>query len=118
MRSSGRKRITDARDRYFELSTDLFCTAGFDGYFKRLNPAWERKLGLAESELLSRPFIEFVHPDDRERTAAEAAKLAESPTETVSFRNRYRTGDGTYRWLEWSAQTVLGRTLSTRSHAT
>jgi PAS domain S-box-containing protein len=102
------RQIAEESDRYFELSADMLCTAGFDGYFTRLNPAWERTLGWTREELLSRPFIDFVHPDDRERTAAEAARLAESPTETISFRNRYRAADGSYRWLEWNAKTIEG----------
>jgi PAS domain S-box-containing protein len=105
------RQIAEESDRYFELSADMLCTAGFDGYFTRLNPAWERTLGWTREELLSRPFIDFVHPDDRERTAAEAARLAESPTETISFRNRYRAADGSYRWLEWSAKTMEGEHL-------
>jgi protein-histidine pros-kinase len=98
-------------NRFFELSSDLLCTAGFDGYFKRVNPAWTRTLGLTEPELLSRPYIEFVHPDDRERTVAETTRMAESPSEMVRFPNRYRASDGKYRWLEWNAQTVAGENL-------
>jgi PAS domain S-box-containing protein len=98
-------------DRYFELSSDLLCTAGFDGYFKQVNPAWTDTLGLTESELLSQPCIDFVHPDDREGTLAATTRLTEAPTELVGFRNRYRTGDGSYRWLEWNSKTVPGEDL-------
>lgn len=94
---------------YFELSLDLLCTASFDGYFEQLNPAWERTLGYTQAELRARPFVEFVHPEDRERTEAEAAKLAEVGTDTIRFRNRYRRADGTYRWLEWNARAAKGR---------
>jgi PAS domain S-box-containing protein len=73
----------------------------------QVNAAWERTLGYAEGELLSRPFVEFVHPDDRERTAAEAEKLASSPSETINFKNRYRAADGSYRWLDWNARSDL-----------
>ena len=93
-------------ERHYDLSLDLFGTASFDGYFEELNPAWEQVLGHTTTELCSRPFIEFVHPDDRERTEAEAAKLAEGDTDTVSFRNRYRTAGGDYRWLEWNVHPV------------
>jgi len=92
--------------RFWELSTDLLCTAGFDGYFKRLNPAWERTLGSTLEELRSLPFIELVHPDDREQTLAEAAKLTSAGFETVNFENRYQCKDGTYRNLAWNATSI------------
>ena len=92
-------------ERHYNLSHDLFATATFDGYFEELNPAWQRTLGHTTTELCARPFIEFVHPDDRERTETEAAKLA-GGEETVSFRNRYRRADGEYRWLEWNVLPV------------
>ena len=89
-----------------EMAVDLVATIGFDGTFKRVNPAWERTLGYPAAELISRPFIDFVHPEDRERTLAEAAKLAETGTDTLSFENRYRTNTGAYRWLEWNARPI------------
>jgi PAS domain S-box-containing protein len=89
-------------DRFFSLSLDLMCVVGFDGYLKRLNPAWSEILGFTEAELLARPFIELIHPDDREATLAEFTKNTNGKI-TVSFENRYRCRDGTYRWLLWSA---------------
>jgi PAS domain S-box-containing protein len=89
-------------DRFFELSIDLLCQLGFDGYFKRLNPAWERTLGFTTAELTSRPFIEFVHPDDRERTLAQNGSVR-SGGRALGFENRYRCRDGSYRWLRWNA---------------
>jgi PAS domain S-box-containing protein len=92
--------------RYFDSSLDLLATADFNGYFKELNPAWEKTLGYKRAELMAKPFVEFVHPDDRARTLAEAEKLTQPGAETVSFRNRYRASDGSYRWLEWSSRSI------------
>ena len=80
----------------------MLCVVGFDGLFKRLNPAWERHLGFRLDEILGRPFVEFLHPDDRASSTAEAARIA-GGAETVSFENRYRCKDGSYRWMLWNA---------------
>jgi PAS domain S-box-containing protein len=93
-------------DRIFNLSPDLIAVADFEGRFTRVNPAAERTLGYTEEELLERPILDFVHPDDREKTAAEAASLSEGST-TLSFQNRYVRKDGSERVLEWSAAPVL-----------
>src|SRR5262249_6501481 len=87
---------------FIDLSLNLMCIAGTDGYFKHVNPAWETTLGYTREELLSRPYVEFLHPDDRESTVAEAARVA-SGRSTLSFENRYRCKDGSYKWLLWSA---------------
>ena len=92
--------------RYFDLSSDMVCTAGFDGVFKELNTAWTETLGWSEAELCSRPFVEFVHPDDRETTEREATGLAAGGV-TVNFMNRYATKDGRWRWIEWKAIAIL-----------
>ena len=96
------KRAVEELDRFFTLSLDLMCVAGFDGYFKRLNPVWERVLGYTLDELLAKPYLDFVHPDDRSPTTTEADKLTEG-LHVMKFENRYRHKDGTYRWLEWAA---------------
>jgi PAS domain S-box-containing protein len=97
-----RRRAEEELDQLFTLSLDMLCIAGFDGYFKRINPAWEGTLGIPTAELLSRPYIDFVHPDDREATIREAEKMDQGAL-TISFENRYRSADGTYLWLLWNA---------------
>ncbi|MDB6154196.1 MAG: multi-sensor signal transduction histidine kinase [Chthoniobacteraceae bacterium] len=99
-----RRRKTEEaeRDRFFTLSLDLLCVAGTDGYFRRLNPAFQRILGYKEADLLGRPFIDFVHADDREATLAIVSRLARGE-ETVGFENRYRCKDGSMRWMLWTA---------------
>ena len=89
----------------FHLSLDLLCISGKDGYFKRVNPSFERTLGYSSDELLSRPFIDFVHPDDRAETDAAQRSLVRGD-DIVQFENRYVRSDGNVRWLQWSARSV------------
>jgi PAS domain S-box-containing protein len=105
-----RKRAEKELDRLFSVSVDMIAIAGFDGYFKRVNPAWERALGHSPDHILSKPFVEFVHPEDREATIAEASKIAQG-VETLRFENRYRCKDGSYRWLAWTAIPVVDEGL-------
>jgi PAS domain S-box-containing protein len=90
-------------ERFFEVSLDMLCIAGFDGYFKQLNPAWTKTLGWTVEELCAKPFIDFVHPDDRARTIAESAALGGGDHMTVNFINRYASKSGEYRWIEWTS---------------
>jgi len=92
--------------RFFTLSTEMLCLAGVDGYFKVLNAAWSDALGYSDAELLSRPYLDFVHPDDRPATVLEASKIADG-FPTVHFRNRYRCKDGSYKWLAWMATPAM-----------
>jgi PAS domain S-box-containing protein len=94
--------VREQLDNFFAVSVDMFCFLDFNGHFKRLNPAWEQTLGFTREELMSRPFIEFVHPDDRERTLAQNAKVR-AGGRAASFENRYLCKDGSYRWFRWNA---------------
>jgi two-component system sensor histidine kinase/response regulator len=97
-----RKRAQEELDRFFTLSLDMLCIVGFDGHFRRVNPAWKRGLGYTEADMVSKPFLDFVHPDDREASIAEMKKLA-AGHEVIYFENRYFHKDGTLRWLMWTA---------------
>jgi rsbT co-antagonist protein RsbR len=99
------KEIADLRrlaelDAFFNHSMALLCITDTAGHFVRLNRAWERTLGWSLEELTGRPYIDFVHPDDREATMAFATRLVEEPTGTT-FDNRYLCKDGSYRHLRW-----------------
>jgi PAS domain S-box-containing protein len=90
-------------DDLFDLSLDILCLATVDGYFKRVNPAFERTLGYTTEELVSRPFLVFVHPQDVERTRTALEVLA-SGGELREFENRYICRDGSIRWLQWNCR--------------
>ena len=98
--------LSSPTERFFDLSVDMLCLAGIDGYFKVLNETWSTTLGYEDGELLRQPFIDFVHPDDRLATIEAASKVADG-TKLVHFRNRYRCKNGTYRWLAWTASPAL-----------
>jgi len=118
------KRIQAERDRILEVSQDMICIAGTDGYFKYLNPAWEKSLGYTGEELLSRKFLDFVHPDDRDKTLREFESLA-AGNQTVDFENRYLHRDGSFRFLSWKATPLpeeervyaVGRDITERKQA-
>ena len=93
--------LTEFR-RFFDVSIDLMCIASSEGYFKRVNPAFTRELGWSEEELLSKPFVSMVHPDDVEATHAEMDTL-EQGRPSIRFKNRYLCLDGTYKHLQWNA---------------
>lgn len=98
----------DVENRFFTNSIDMLCYLDFTGYFKRLNPAWERTLGFTIEELMSKPFIEFVHPDDRERTLEQNATVR-GGGQALAFENRYMCKDGSYRWFRWNAAPDAGQ---------
>ena len=105
-----RKQAEEERDRFFTMSLDLLCIAGFDGYFKRLNPSWEQTLGWTTEELLRVPYLKFIHPDDREATVNEFRKILAGES-TSYFENRYRCKDSSYKWLLWNATPLPSQRL-------
>ncbi|WP_158244330.1 PAS domain S-box protein [Trinickia dabaoshanensis] len=114
---TGRKEAETQRDRLFDLSLDLTCLADPAGRFKRVNPAFTKVLGWSADELLSRPFIEFVHPEDRTRTMHEIE--SRRPGEPIDqFENRYMCKDGSSRWLSWKAIQLEGLIYATARDVT
>jgi len=100
------------RVNFFKLSLDMLCISTPEGKFIDLNPAWEQVLGHSREALYSRPFLDFVHPDDRERTTQEFGKLLSAADyTTVQFENRYICKDGTVKDLLWMAQQDPDRKL-------
>jgi PAS domain S-box-containing protein len=93
---------TEELDQFFDVTLDLLCIANTDGYFLRLNPAWEKIFGYTRKELMAKRFLDFIHPDDLDRTREAISTLA-SQQKIFLFENRYRCKDGTYRWLQWSS---------------
>jgi PAS domain S-box-containing protein len=106
-----RKQAEAERDRLFNLSLDMLCIAGFDGFFKQVNPAWSKILGWTSQELLSRPWLEFVHPDDLHATIAAGEQL-KTGAAIHAFENRYLCRDGSYRWLSWNSFPLLEEGLT------
>ena len=103
-------RIAEAvaeRDRMWRLSSDLMLVARFDATITAVNPAWTKLFGWTTDELIGRPFLDLVHPDDVAATAAAAGNLADGERVT-HFRNRYRGKDGDYCWLSWTAVPEAG----------
>ena len=96
------KKAREELEGVFTLSIDMICIAGYDGYFKRLNPAWEKTLGYSTEELMARPYSELVHPEDREATIQRAENFKTNGN-IVTFTNRYLCKDGSYKWLMWNA---------------
>ncbi len=98
-------------DRFFEWSLDLLAVADFNGFFIRLNPSWQRVLGWAPEELMAKPFLAFVHPEDRGATLEQSRRITENGEDCFSFVNRYQTKEGTYRWLHWTSRPMPGEGL-------
>lgn len=105
-----REGLRDARESFFDRSLDLLCLASFDGWFVEVNAAWERVLGWSSEQLVSRPYAEFVHPEDLDATHAAASTLVDGG-DVTRFKNRYRHRDGSWRWLAWTAYAEADREL-------
>jgi len=99
------KRIHDERNMFLNLSADIVCIAGVDGYFKSVNQAFEKTLGFTEKELRAKPILNFIHPDDRNSTLKEMDNISRGDV-TINFVNRYSCKDGTYKMLKWKSAAI------------
>ncbi|MDP8237262.1 MAG: PAS domain S-box protein [Candidatus Erginobacter occultus] len=96
-----------AYDRLCRMAKDLICLADIEtATFTQVNPAFTAALGYSEEELLGRPFLDYVHPDDRAKTVAVIEEKLKQGAEVISFINRYRCQNGSYRWLDWNSHPV------------
>ena len=103
-RAARKWKITSAhREQFFALSADMLCIASGDGYFKWLNEPFSQTLGWTVDELLSRPYVEFIHPDDLDRTMREVERQVVAGETVFHFENRYRHKDGSWRVLSWTS---------------
>lgn len=93
-------------NEFFSLTDDLFCISDMNGFFLKINDRWKTTLGYCEEELLSKPFVSFIHPNDVESSLSELKNLKEGNALTESFTNRYRCADGSYKWLLWKATKI------------
>ncbi len=94
-------------ENIFQMSSDLICVADLASFtFKHINPSFSTVLGYPEHELLDKPFLDFVHPDDRESTIAVVEEKLSRGEKVISFTNRYRCADGSYRWLDWISHPI------------
>ncbi len=112
-----RRRAEREVDDIFDLSLDLLCIVGVHGYLKRVNPAFERTLGYEAGELLMRPLLDFVHPDDRYAATNWIARLREAH-EAEPFECRYVRADGAIRWLHWNTRLERGLIYATAHDVT
>src|SRR5690606_24873618 len=96
-----RVRAQQEFDRLFAVSLDMMCVAGIDGYFKRVNPAFEKSLGYTADELLAQPIVDFLHREDR-HAMARAFERVRQGADVVGHECRCRCRDGSYRWLAWT----------------
>lgn len=105
-----RQKAEEEINRFFDVSPDVLCIAGTDGYFKRVNPAFCDMLGLTREELLAKPIVELVHPDDRNLTAVHLEKNIHGDP-TIYFENRYITKSNNVIWFAWTSVTILDEGL-------
>ena len=102
--------VLEERERFFSVGADLLSIGTFDGSLTWVSPSWEKTLGWTTEELTSHPWLYFVHPDDHEKTLSVGQELI-AGVELVSFENRYRCKNGSYRWISWRSRPFISEKL-------
>ncbi|MFH0976478.1 MAG: PAS domain S-box protein [Spirochaetota bacterium] len=105
-RDKQKQKIEEERDRLFNYSIDMMCIIRFNGYLVQINPAWEKTLGWSNDELMAKPFIKIVYPEDRESTFEIGKRLMTDEHLISNYLNRIMCKDGTYKWLSWNMVTL------------
>ena len=106
-REKQKQKAEKDRDRFFNNSIDMMCIIGFDGYFRQLNPAWEKTLGWTNEELTAKPYLEFLHPEDLEITGKSFDDSITKGEIKTNIVNRFLCKDGSYNWLSWNSITLI-----------
>ncbi|MHC4323459.1 MAG: PAS domain S-box protein, partial [Planctomycetota bacterium] len=104
---TARKRAEEETERIFNTTNYMICVADMDGYFRRINDSFEQILGYSSEELLTKPFFDFIHPDDIDKTKAVIEERLSRGVKAIGFENRYRCKNGEYKWLSWTSQPVV-----------
>jgi len=107
-----RKRSEEEIEKFFNMTGYMICIASIDGYFTRINKSFEQALGYSSEELLSKPYLDFIHPDDRDQTTAVIEEKLARGAQVVGFENRYRCKDGSYKWLSWVSRPVVEKGIT------
>lgn len=105
-------RIEEELEEFFNMENYLMCIADLKGNFIKVNSTFEKVLGYTKEEILNQPYVNLVHPDDKERTANLVANELASGTRIISFENRYRCKDGTYKWISWTGHPDVKKGVS------
>jgi len=114
-RKRAEEALKESEDRFrsfFELTADLMVIADMNGYFRDINSSWTKTLGYSREELLGRPYLELIHPDDLKKTVALITDKLKQGDAVLFFENRYLKKDGSVVWLEWSSQPNVSKGIN------
>jgi PAS domain S-box-containing protein len=106
------KQAEERFETFFSLISDIFCISDMNGYFRLINPAAEHILGYSQEELLQRPYMDFIHPDDRDKTENVILKKLKQGKKIINFSTRYICKDGSVKWIEWTSHLIQDQNVS------